>query len=307
MFWITFKRVLKAGWVNFKRNSVVSSAAVLVTTITLFMVMGLFVFHASLNAAITTLQSRVDIAVYFTVDAPEEQILSLQTTLQKLPEVGSVTYQSADDQVQAFRNRHSDDYLTLEALDELGDNPFGGSLLIKAKDSSQYEAIAQVLEGDTQVARDNAQIIDRINYAQNKEVIDRLNTLIDSARTYGLGIIIILALVSIIIMFTTVRLTIYMSREEVGVMKLVGASNWFIRMPFVVEGMLYGFFAWLLTLALFLVGSYFVGPHMSTVIGLNIYSYIVSHIISVGLLVLGIGLVLGIVSSLLAVRRYLKV
>ena len=155
-----------------------SYAAILVTTVTLCVATGILLFQATLQSAITQVQEKVDIAVYFTVDAPEDSILALKSSMEKLPEVASVTYTSADEQVLAFRARHADDFLTLQALEEVGDNPFGGSLLIKAKDSTQYEAVARVLQGDSDIARDSAAIIERINYSQNKLVIDRLNMLI---------------------------------------------------------------------------------------------------------------------------------
>lgn len=307
MFWITIKRVLKSGWVNFKRNGLVSSASVLVTTITLSLITALFLFNTSLSAMIVSLQDKVDIAVYFTVDAPEERILALKDTLEKIPEVETVEYVSADEEVLAFRNRHADDYLTLQALDELGDNPFGGSIRIKAKDSAQYESIATLLEGDSQIARDNSQIIERINFAQNKLVIERLNFLIDGAKKGGLAVTLILSLISVIIMYTTVRLTIYMSREEIGVMRLVGASSGYVRGPFIVEGMLYGLFAWIVTMLLFLPITYFVTKQIGSLMVMNLYQYYVSHLFSVGGLVLLVGLFLGAVSSYFAARKYLNV
>jgi cell division transport system permease protein len=298
---------MKSGWINFKRNGLVSSASVLVTTITLAVITALFLFNASLSSMILSLQDKVDISVYFTVDAPEERILALQDTLTKVPEVRDVKYVSADEEALAFRDRHADDYLTLQALDELGGNPFGGSLRIKAKDSGQYESIATLLQGDSQVARDNSQIIERINFAQNKLVIERLNLLIASARKSGFAITLLLALISVIIMYTTVRLTIYMSREEIGVMRLVGASSAYVRGPFIVEGMLYGFFAWLITTLLFLPVTYIITRQIGALMPMNLYQYYVSHLFSIGGLVLLVGLGLGAVSSFLAARRYLNV
>lgn len=307
MFWITIKRVFKSGWVNFKRNSLISSASVLVTTITLSFITALFLFNSALSSTIVSLQDKVDIAVYFTVDAPEERILALKDTLEKTPEVQSVEYLSADEEVLAFRARHADDYLTLQALDEIGDNPFGGSIRIKAKDSSQYEAIANLLQGDSQVARDNSQIIERINFAQNKLVIERLNMLIATARKGGLVATLILSIISIIIMYTTVRLTIYMSREEIGVMKLVGASSSYVRGPFIVEGILYGFFAWIATTILFLPATYILTKQIGGLLTINLYQYYVSHLLSVGVFVLLVGVSLGALSSYFAARKYLNV
>jgi cell division transport system permease protein len=218
-----------------------------------------------------------------------------------------VQYISADQQVVAFRDRHANDYLTLQALNELGDNPFGGLLQITAKDSSQYEAIAQVLEGNGDIAQRNSQIISRINYSQNKEVINRLNALIFNARRIGLITTLILSLVSIIIMHTTIRLTIYMAREEIGIMRLVGASGAYVRAPFLVQGMLYGAFAWLVTNLLFFVLTYVASVKLTLLLGIDLYAYYTSHFFSVSGLVLLIGLLLGTISSLLAVRRYLNV
>ena len=307
MFWVRFKRVMRAGWINFRRNGLVSYAAILVTTITLSVVTALFLFQAVLNTTIASLQNKVDIAVYFSVDAPEDAILKLKDTLEKLPEVALVEYSSADEQVIDFRTRHADDYLTLQALDELGDNPFGGTIRIRAKDSTQYESIANVLEGDNQIAKSNADIIERINYSQNKLVINRLNSLIDTARRAGLALTVILSIISIIIMYTTVRLTIYIAREEIGIMRLVGASGAYVRAPFLVEGMLYGALAWVLSFIIFLVGTYVLASRTELAFGINLYSYYMAHFFQIGGLVLLIGLFLGVVSSLLAVRRYLNV
>lgn len=307
MFWIKVQRIIKSAWTNFRRNGLVSSAAILVTTITLSVITGVLLFQAVLSSAISEVKNKVDIAVYFTVDAPEEKILVLQEELQKLPEVASVDYISADEQVLAFRDRHVDDYLTLQALDELGDNPFGGNLRIMAQDPTQYEAIARVLEGDSDMARDNASIIERINYSQNKVIIERLNSLVFNAERIGLIVSIVLAVISIIVMYTTIRLTIYSSREEIGIMRLVGASRWYVRAPFLIEGMLYGIFAWLLTQAIFLAVTYGVGPKLASILGLNLFQYYLGHAFFIAGGVLVVGMILGVISSMFAVRRYLNV
>lgn len=306
MFGIKIQRIFKNAWTNFRRNGLISSAAILVTTITLSVFTGLILAQAVLQTTIDEVQSKVDIAVYFTSNSSEDQILKLQDELTKLAEVSDVEYMSSEDQVLAFRERHIDDYLTLQALDELGENPFGGTLRIMARDSKQYESIARLLEGDSQIARDNATIIERINYSQNKIVIDRLNKLIDMVNNAGLGVGIVLAIISIVIMYTTIRLTIYSSREEISIMRLVGASKGYVRAPFMVEGMLYGSFAWIVTQILFGSLVYFFGPRLSGMLGMNLFDYYVNNItLIIGVLILG--LMLGIISSLIAIRRYLKV
>lgn len=308
MFWIRLKRIMRNGWTNFRRNGLVSWAAVLVTTITLSVLTGIFIFHLILTSTLANLQQKIDITVYFTADAPESAIVALKNNLEKVPEVAAVSYVSADEQVANFRNRHADDYLTVQALDEIGDNPFGGLLRITAKDPSRYEAIAKVLDSnDSQIARDSASIIERINYAQNKEVIGRLNRLIIDARQIGLITVTVLAVISIIIMYTTIRLTIYTLREEIGIMRLVGASGRYIRAPFLFEGMLYGFFAWLVTQAMFFGLAYFLTVRSTDILGIDLFDYYLSHFSSVALWALLSGMALGVLSSMFAVRKYLKV
>lgn len=307
MFWTTIQRAIRAGWMSFKRNGVVSSAAVLATTITLCVITGLFLFHAVLGTTLATLEQKVDVAVYFTVTAPEDKILKLKATLEKLPDVKSVAYTTSDDQVKQFRTRNAGDYLTIQALDELNQNPFGGFILIKANDTTHYENIVAVLEGDSKNAAQYSDIIERVNYSQNKEIIDRINNISTSANNLGIAIILVFTSISILIMFTTIRLAIYLWRDEIGIMRLVGASTGYARAPFLVTGMLYGFVSWLLMLGIIIPTTYFLGLRATSLIGINLFSYFMGNFFSLAFLVLIIGLLLGTVSSALAIRKYLKV
>lgn len=307
MFWITLKRIVSSGWINFRRSGFVSTSAVLITTITLSVITALIIFQGMLFGAVKTLQNKVDVTVFFNVGSSEEDIFALKQQLEKLPEVDSVTYTSADEEVIEFRERHSNDYLTLQALEELGDNPFGGSFRIKAKDSSQYESIAALLEGDTALAKDNALLIERINFAQNKQAIDRLNSVISAVEKGGLATSLIFAIVSITIMYTTIRLTIYMVKDEIGIMRLVGASRMYARGPFVVEGVIYGILAWAISSLLFFPVTIWVNAGIGELIDFNVYQYFTSHLLIILPITLGIALVLSFISSWLAVRKYLNV
>src|SRR3989338_10513568 len=136
---IDTKRIIKSGWINFKRSGIVSVAAVLVVTITLCVLTGLVFLQAILHSSLTQIENKVDVTMYFSTGATEDKILSVKSSLEKLPEVETVTYTSRDQAVALFRERHKDDYLTLQALDELDENPLGASLSIKARDSAQYD------------------------------------------------------------------------------------------------------------------------------------------------------------------------
>lgn len=307
MFWINLRRIIKTGLKNFRRNVLVSSASILITTITLSVILGLFLFQAVLSNTLITVQEKFDINIAFRTDAPEEEILALQEVLARQPEVAEVQYTSADEEVLNFRERHANDFLTLQALEEIGENPFGGSLRVKAKDSTQYEPIARLLEGDTSVARQYNPIIERINFSQNRVVLDRLSDLIRNTRLIGSLVTYLLALISVVVMYTTIRLTIYMVREEIGIMRLVGASASYVRGPFLVQGILYGALAWIITLALYIPITAWITRTAGDLVGFDLAAYYLDNIVSLAGILLVVGVVLGGVSSFLAVRKYLRV
>ena len=302
----TFRRIIKGGFLNFKRNGIVSWAAVLVVTITLSVITLIIFLQAVLHFSLNQIKDKVDVTIYFTTSAPEDQILTLKSSLEQLPEVASVSYTSADQALQLFRDRHQSDYPTIQALDEIGANPLGGYLNVKAKEVSQYGDIANFMQSDNALVTGSASIIDKVNYYQNKLVIDRLNTIIGGAQKLGFLVTLILVIISIIITFNTIRLTIFISKEEIGVMRLVGASKMHVRGPFMIEGVIYGTVATLITLLLFWPISFWLGSKMTDFFGINMYDYYLSNFFQIFAIILLSGILLGVISSFLAVRRYLN-
>jgi cell division transport system permease protein len=309
MFWTNIKRVTKAGFLNFWRNGFVSLSSVLVMTVTLFTIGSMIFLLATLDSSLTELKNKVDVNVYFVTTADESDILNVKKSLEAMPEVQAVDYISKEDALVNFRSKHKNDQLTLQALDELGSNPLGAVLNIKAKAPSQYEGIATYLKGDSGVLSSNGKsIIDEVNYYNNKVAIERLSKIINSAGKLGFIIALILSLISIIIAFNTVRLVIYISRDEISVMQLVGASNKYIRGPFVISGAMYGLAAGIITLAIFYPLTYYIGPAtVNFFSGLNIFRYYLEHFSEIFGIICGSGILLGAISSYMAVRRYLKV
>jgi len=300
------KRIIKAGFVNFTRNGIISWAAVLVVTITLSVITTIILLQAVLYFSLAQIKDKVDVAIYFTVGAPESKILSLKESLENLPEVAEVSYISATEALRLFRERHQNDYPTIQALDEIKDNPLGGYLNVKAKEVSQYESIANFMKSDNALVLGSASIIDKVNYHQNKIVIDRLNNIISGAQRLGFLITLILIIISVIITFNTIRLTIFISKEEIGVMRLVGASKMRVRGPFMVEGAIYGIVATIITLILFLPATIYLGRNMTDFLGLNIYNYYISNLLQISIIILLSGVFLGMISSFFAIRKYLN-
>lgn len=302
------RRIVTNGAKSFVRSGAVSFATVLIMTVTMIII-GLLIFlSAVLSATLTSIKDKVDVNVYFVTAASETDIFALQQGIEALPEVAHVEYTSRDQALEEFKARHAEDQLTLQALEELGENPLGASLAIKAKDPEQYESIVNFLAEEPTLSSDGTSIIDRINYYQNKVVIDRLTGAIRATERAGLAIALLFALASVVIVFATVRLAIYTARDEIGVMRLVGASNMYIRGPFIVACILAGLIASVIALALFYPVSWYAGETLTQWLGgFNLFTYYVTHFPAIAGMLAGTGVVLGGVSSWFAVRRYLKV
>ncbi|MBN2094272.1 MAG: ABC transporter permease [Candidatus Zambryskibacteria bacterium] len=301
------KRVLKAGFFNFWRSSYVSFASIIVMIITLSVIGSVIFLSTILNITMEELRDKVDVNVYFVNTALEEDIISLKTKIEALPEVKLVQYTNREEALENFRLQHENDQITLQALDELGENPLGAALNIKAKEPSQYEGIANFLNEENILSSEGEKIIDKINYFENKEAIDRLSKIIDSAERLSWVISLTLVTISIIMTFNTTRLAIYISREEISVMQLVGASKNYVRGPFVVTGVIVGLFSGLLTIFIFLPICYWLGnTTQDFFIGLNIFDYYLDNFFQILLIIISAGIAIGALSSYLAVRRYLK-
>lgn len=306
--WMSIRRVLAGGAKIFARGGVVSVATVLVMTVTLGIIGSLVFLSATLTNTLDAIRDKVDVNVYFITTASEPQIQAIKDRISQLPEVQDVSYTSREDALAQFKDKHAGDQLTLQALDELGDNPLGASLAIKAKDPSQYESIAKFLSDGSALSSGGTSIIDRVNYYQNKNVIDRLTGIMRIAERAGFAFILFFSVASVLITLATIRLAIYSSREEIGVMRLVGATNAYIRAPFIVAGMIAGALAAFIALALFYPATWYAGKKISEWLGgFNVFTYYLGNFGTVFGILVGSGIVLGAIASYLAVRRYLRV
>ncbi len=309
MIWIKAKRIMRSGFYSFWRNGFVSLSSILVMMVTLFVIGSTIFSGAILGSTLNQIKDKVDVNVYFVTTAPEEEILAIKESIEKLPEVAPpVVYISKEKVLEDFKKRHENDEFTLQALDELGENPLGATLNIKAKDPSQYESIVKFLDNESTLSSDGTSIIDKVNYYQNKDAIDRLTNIINSANRLGVVLTIFLIIISTLITFNTLRLVIYMSRDEIAVMRLVGASTNYIRGPFFVAGAIYGFISAIFTLILFYPITIWLGNTTENFfVGLNVFHYYTANFGEIFLVIVASGVAIGSVSSFLAVRKYLKV
>lgn len=296
-------RVTKSGWLGFWRNRWLSVATVSVVSLTIFGITVLLLINVLIDSLITNLESKIDISVYFKLDTSEEKILETRDDLVQLNEVRSVEYVSTEEALRRFKERHQDNQVLMQSLDELDTNPLEAILNIKAQAASQYEAIANFFN-----QAHYQELIDKINYLENKAVILRLSSITRNIRQIGFITLLVLASLAVLVTFNTVRLTIYNFRKEIKVMKLVGASNWFIRGPFIIEGALYGITAAIITLIIILPILIYISPKITGYLpGTDLLYFYQTNFFGLFLLQIAIGIVLGTTSSWVAIRRYLDV
>lgn len=300
---LALQRIIRLGWQKFSREKSSSSAAFVVSATAVFMASALLFLQGMSSFLVSAIESSADVSVYFTKETQEENILLLQERLIAIPEVKSVSYVSQEKALEDFTALHKNDEGILQALEAIGANPLLSSLRIVAKEPREYPKIAQFV---SQEAFDD--FVERIDYQDRAKILERINTITKGIQLLVLLFSIGLASIAFLVAFNTIRLTIDHSREEIEVMRLVGASNFFIEGPFVVQGVLVGIVGALFTFFVLFVGAWFAGPRLEGFLsGFHLFEYFAARLFIFLVLNLAVGIGLGVFSSLIAIQRYLRI
>lgn len=302
---VSLFRIVKTGFVNFWRNIWLSAAATMVMTITLVIFSILGLLFGITKYSVSTIKDRVDISVYYKTGVAESVITQYKKELEQDARVKEVLYVSADQALQNFKEKHANDPLVLDSLAELAENPLPATLQVKAHNLEEYPALAKFIQDGPQKER-----LSKINYEDNRLLIDRLGRILQYIMYGGGALAVVFAIIAILVIFNTITLTIYNRREEVEIMRLVGATNGYIRGPFLIEAFLYSLVATILTglLIVFLMAR--LQDRAGILLGVGGLNAASGPFWSSGVVILvlfGIALCLSIISSMWAIRRYLKV
>ena len=299
----TASRLIRYGTQTFWRQRLLSIATMVVILLALLVFEGLIISGVIANTAINSIQDKIDISIYFKAEASEDQMLQIKNNVEGRVEVESVEYISRDEALAMFRERHKDDETISRAVEELEENPLSASLNIKATDPSKYSIIADYLNNSVP-----AELVENITYNQNQVVIDRLASIIEVSRQVGLLAALFLTIVAILVAFNTILLGIYSNRDEISIMRLVGANNVYVRGPFVVMGVIYGVITATISIALASPIIWFAAPYVKLFIpAMDLREYFTSHFFLLYLYQLLFGIGIGVLSSFIAIRRYLKI
>jgi len=301
---VTPWRVIVYAWQNFVRNAWINLATVFVLVLALVSVNVVVGVGAILDRAVTMLEDKIDVTVFFKEGTPDAVLQQAQFFMADLPQVASVSLQTPEQALEAFKARHQNDPKVLEALQELDENPLGASLIIKAKKPDDYGFLLEALK--------NPQFgfaVESKTYDDHAVAISKVRDIGQSVRFFGAGLIAVFGILSVLIVYNAIRVAIYTQREEIGIMRLVGASGAFVRMPFVLEGILLALCALVVTVFVMMGAIAFIEPRLVPLFdGMNpgVHGFFADHFVQLVLTEGGVLMVLVALSSWAAVGKYLK-
>jgi len=304
---IVFKRIIKTGLLNFVRNAWLGIAAMAVMVITLTIILFSIIANATFANTVQQITDRIDVSVYLNDSVTVKQREDLINNLKSLENVEEVTFISKDQALVIYKQQNAGNADLLTAISQT-DNPLPASLQIKPRDPNRIEEIRTFLErGDIKSLQS-----DETSYSgDRKQAIDKITSATSFFRRAGIAGIIVFAIISMLIIFNTIQMAIFNRRDELTIMRLLGASTNFIRGPFIVESIIYGLVSGVLSIviiqALFSISARTFEASSLGILDIN-YSntYFKDHYFTFVALQLGVGILIGAVSSLIATRRYLK-
>lgn len=302
MSFVALHRIIKTAINSLWRNSWLSVASTLIMIVTLIVISVFVSLTIITNKVTDALKDRIDMAAYIDEKVTQDQLYSLQKVIAARTDVESVTYVSKEEALKVWQERNNDNQKIRDVI-TAQNNPLPRSLEIKTKNPEDLENIAKMLE-----SQEYSPLIKELSYKKNKDMINRLINITDFIKTMGWSLSIIFILISILVIYNTIRLTIFARSEEIEIMKLVGATDWYIRGPFVVEGIAYGVLATVIASIVLFVTFKLMMPWAQQYLGgFDLGSgYLGVSFFMVVLLQLGVSILLGIGCSVFAVKRHLK-
>lgn len=304
-FFLSLYRVGTFAMQNIFRNFWLSFISLTMFVLTLLTINVLIGINALGDAALSALEQKVEISVYFNPETSGDIVKAAQGYLLGLSQVRDVKFVSAQETLDLFRERHKDNAVILASLDAVGENPFGDALVVSARSSEDFPFILKALE-----TPEFSPVIKEKDFTDYAQIIDRLHLISARIRLVGILLSLFFGLMATLVVFNTIRVAIYVHREEIGIMKLVGANDWFIRGPFLLEALFYTVGATLLMVGLVSVGVRAADPWLAEYFGdaqVSIGAYFMANApLIFGAQFLAMGMV-SLTTTLFAMRRYLRV
>lgn len=297
-------RVIKFALLDIGRNLSLAFMTVLILVLMMLSVNALLVVRYLTKQSIAYVKDQIDVSVYFDPEVKEEKINEVKTYITAFPEVTNIQYIDRDAVLKDFKEKHADNKEILSSIDELGVNPLGPTMIIKTREPSDYQKIIQALS-----VPEYDSVIQSKTFADTEAAIKKIDTITNRVEQLSFVLTVLFALIAFLVIFNTIRVAIFTQRMEISIKKLVGATNWFIRGPYVIEALLFSTLAVASTYVLVYFASKFLDTYLVVIFGAksSLLGYFQSNILMlVGVQFVAVFL-LTLLTSLLAMRKYLKV
>lgn len=307
--WVTISRVLQYGFDNFRRNTWLTTAATIVMSVTLLIITTSFILRMVFADTISQIRSRIDVSIFLKDDITNDELNRLKNAVRQVPIVTDIVYISKDEAKKIFEQQNQSDFEQLQALQEIQENPFPASLRVKTSDPNRLQEVSAVAERKEFKELQSAPVS---NSGERRQAIDKIANWSRTFEVASLVASIIFVIISILIIFNTIRMAIYNRKDEIQIMRLIGANPSFIRGPFIVEAALYGVIAAAISLVLVYAvvltqsGTWLKGVAAQDIVVAPTISLFQHWPVVVIPALLLIGIFIGVFSSYLAIRRYLK-
>lgn len=300
---IFLKRIIKLGWQNFCREKETIFPTIFVLFIPVFLTGFSLLLKDTGNYLIDVVKTKADVSVYFKENIKEEEILKIKEELLKNPLVKSVEYISTEEALEEFKERYKENPVYMESLEMVGKNPFLASLNISVHDASGYGVINHFFERE-----EIQKLVDHTSYPKSKIILEQIFSFISFSKKIGIALWAIFLIVAILINFNTIKLAILNSKLEIENQRMVGASNWFIRGPFLVQSLISGFLVGILSFLILGLICWVFAPKLEAFLaGLNLFRLLKENFLKLLVIHFSMAIGLAVISTYWATRRYLTI
>lgn len=301
---LSFLRVIKFALQDIGRNFSLSFMTVFILILMLLSINVLWSLEVITKQAVSSVKKQIDVSFYFAADVKSKDVDDIKKYISAFPEVTEAKVLSKEDVLKAFKERYKNQTETLQALTELGVNPFGPTMIVKTKEPKDYNKIIKALD-----APEYKKMIESRSFDQHETIIDQLQNITNRVEKVGFGLTALFAVIAFLIIFNTIRVAIHAQRMEISIKRLVGANNWFIRGPYLLESVIFTVLSVVATIGIIFFSLGWLDPYLSAVLpqGFSLTNYYKSHIFFLFGIQAAAVLLLTVFSSGLAMRKQLKV
>lgn len=304
LFMLSFFRIIKFSFQDIARNVWLSVVTISILLISLFSINALLTVRVVSNNAVNAIKEKIDISLFIETNASKKDIDSLRDRIASLPEVKDVLITYKQDALKDFRSRYRDNQEILQALTELGNNPLSPSLSIIPVDINNAAMLINSLR------QFDSDIIESRDFSDNSVIVAKIQNITQRINEVGAVIIVIFVLISLLVVYNSIRVAVYTHKREIEIMRLVGASNFFIYMPFIFSAFIYALLSILIMVALFYPFLTILQPYLSVFLAgynVNLLEYFVYNFWPIFGAQFAIIFFITLVASFYAVRKYARI